>query len=116
MKSLGGIAIQLKDTSGLHWNVDPQGSISLEEKCKLKIKSEISNSGDSTDNGNQGGFFLQSCPNVIIIDAGFKRTNDPALDPNRKSQIRDSSGNSCDVKNSEIFDYKNGSRPSSSQV
>ncbi len=106
MKSLGGLATQLKDTSGLHWNVDPKGNISLEEKCKLKIKSEISSSGDSTENGSQGGFFLQSCPGSIIIDVGFKRNNDPALDPNRKSQIRDSFGNSCEVKNAEIFDYK----------
>lgn len=106
MKSLGGIAVQLKDSSGLHWNVDPKGQISTEEKCKLKIKTEISNSGDSTENGNPGGFFLQSCPQSIIIDTGFKRTNDPALDPARKSQIRDSSGNSCEVRNSEIFDYK----------
>lgn len=106
MKSFDGIAVQIKDTSGIHWNFDPQGNISTEEKCKLKIKSEISNSGDSTANGNQGGFFLQSCPNSIIIDTGFKKDNDPALDSDRKSQIRDGLGNSCEVKNSEIFNYK----------
>lgn len=45
----------------------------------------------------------------ILLDTGFQMGNTPSADPNRQSTFTDEDGNTCKVKNKELFDYlRNG--------
>lgn len=54
---------------------------------------------------NNGGVELKSCQNKLVFDLGMKRGNTPELERNRQIKVTDPLGNSCKIKNSDIFDY-----------
>lgn len=106
IKSLGGLGIQVKDSAGLGWSFNEQGEITSENGCKLKVNPKITWENESTANNKDGGFSINRCPGSIIIDVGFRRTRNPIDEKDRVIAIRDPQGKSCQVKNSEVFSYK----------
>ena len=99
-----GQTVQIKDSAGMSWNFDKTGRVS-NFQCQLSITPEVSWASESTENGSPGGFQIKKCPGSIVVDVGFKRGGDPTMEKNRKSTIRDQSGHSCEIKNSELFNY-----------
>ncbi|WP_417335676.1 hypothetical protein [Halobacteriovorax marinus] len=54
---------------------------------------------------NNGGFEIESYP-TLILDSGFKLGMSPTWYLNRYSTFRDAMGQTCRVRNSELFDKK----------
>jgi hypothetical protein len=57
--------------------------------------------------GNKGGVQILSLP-TVWLDAGFAVGHDPTSESGSASIFHDANGKTCQVRNSEIFDYPNG--------
>lgn len=105
IKKLGSFGMKVRDSAGLNWIYDENGNVKIEERCHLKVNKKITWENESTSAGREGGFFLKSCPNSVIVDVGFKRGGNAADNRKGLSQIRDSNGNQCSATNEELFNY-----------
>jgi len=56
-------------------------------------------------NANNNGGIDITKNDGFYLDAGFKLGQSPTQNPSRKIAFRDAAGNSCLVKNSEVFKY-----------
>ena len=76
-----------------------KGLIKNNVPAKLLEKEEINPQ-------NQGGVEIANYAG-LLIDTGFSIGQDPKTDPNRQSLVIDHKGNSCKLKNKELFVYDN---------
>ena len=63
------------------------------------------------DPQNAGGVELSKVQ-ALYLDSGFRRGQDPTVNPQAKSRFIDSAEQSCSVKNSEVFKYNADGDPS----
>lgn len=104
-----------QDFKGFQWRVE-EGFLVIEGfqdrviKFDLKTAQIVSMAGASVqvdpkvNSGNQGGVEILSS-DFLFVDAGFKIGNSPSADRSRSSVIKNSKGQSCRLRNSQVFDY-----------
>lgn len=88
-----------KDAAGTEWKHN--GSEWKPTSCDVVV-------GTMPSLENQGAYDIKQCDSHFVIDSGFLRGENPIKNKERSSKIIGENGESCTVKNSKIFEYKNG--------
>jgi hypothetical protein len=86
--------LALIQSSAVRFFFDKEGHFSSPD-LKMKVSKEINSK-------NNGGVEIQSFPNGIIIDIGYRAGNDPKLNKNASVTITDKNQKKCSLLNSEI--------------
>ncbi len=92
----------VKSGSGQKWTFNTQSSLpSSLEGCKLSVNSKFSL--------QDSGFKIQSCKNHLVIETPVEVGGEAIAYPDRLLTIRDPAQNTCQVKATELYEYKKNS-------
>lgn len=98
-----GVMAKIHDSSGLTWLLDEKGNLSNDNGCRIQ-QSKLSDMKNEAR--EKSGFYIQSCPNSLVFDFGFKVGEPPNIvNPNNSISVRDHFGKNCKIKNSDVLEY-----------